>query len=277
MTKDKVLSKTVGRRLRDLRRAKGVSSTQTLEKMMGCKYSYSNISRRETGDLKVDFQYLTDFCNALKLTVAESNLLMASVRVNQLRPAGTLQESVEEWSKIASNGRSYQHYDTDIIGTYLQTHNYLKAHALVRHNVPDDVEKSTKERIDNADYILSDSSREFRFLLHENVFYFTVGSPQIMIEQLEKLLAFRDEPNIELRVLPRGAFVPVRLYSCFFLIDSNFCFCQSRLDFSIVDEISSVRRFQSDFDKLWVKIVWSIKSLRRGQTLIVAGESSAGG
>lgn len=244
--------------MRDLRRQKGVFSTQRLAKLMKGRYSYSNISRRETGALKIDFAYLKSFCEALRFDKDEETMLMAMARVSQLHPKDSMKDAVSEWAKISVNARSYQYYCTSWVCYYLQTHDYMHTIVSQWQDIFEDAERSTSLRLDDASKTLKDPSKRFRFLFHENVLYFSVGSPPIMIDQLIKLQQFIDEPNVELRILPKSVFASSALQE-FYIIDDTFCFCENRLDFSITDDTAAVRRFKSDFDLLWSRALIGVR------------------
>lgn len=228
---------------------------------MGGKYSYSSISRRETGGLKIDFDYLQDFCKALNLSPDEAEQVMASARVNLLRPDRKLSEAAAEYSRIVLNSKMYESYSCGIIGRYLYTFSYarevFKAHSTNPSDT--DIEKLARSRVEDAPRTLKDSSRTFRLLLHENSLYFTIGSQQVMLEQLESLLRFQDEPNVEFRILPKETCVNVPITQSFYVIDNTYCYCENRIDYSITDDPAMTSRFCKDFDTLWANAVIGVR------------------
>lgn len=254
MIKAKVISSTLGQKLRDIRRAKGVSTALMMVALMKGKYTASSISRRETGKISIDSEYLSDFCFALRLTEQESSVLKTSVRVNSLRPQSRFNESVSEWSKITLSAKDYKIYTVDVFDYYVQIKEY--ASALIRkHGFSNDPDKSAEMRIENAKNSFQDVSRKFRIVCHENALYMMFGGSEVMIKQLLSLLNFRDEPHVEFRILPRGSAIPVPTDSQFDILDSTYGVCENRLDFSITDDPDTVARFQSDFDTIWTHSV----------------------
>jgi len=252
MPKDKVASETLGQRLRDIRKSKGVSGVRKLAGLMKGKYSYSSISRREDGLIKIDSEYLTDFCDALKLTKEERQALKTSARVSLLRPKSQIAESVEEWSRIILEAGHFSSYTANVVCYPLQTYNYVYS-LITTYGEVAEPEKFAKLRAQRAEHELGDPSKRFQILCHEHALYFSVGDASIMAEQMERLVDFVHNPRVELRILPRNVFVPVVGNFSMGIIDSTYCFCENRLDLSITDNPETVRRFVGDFDALWKK------------------------
>lgn len=254
MSEDKVASLILGHKLREIRRSKGIKSTEELAVLMRGKYTYSTIARRETGASRIDLEYIADFCSALNLTLEESALLKTSTKVNLLRPRNRFADAVSVWSKISLDAKIRYAYTADIFSYYLQTYEYARA-ILEFHNISKDPSKSAQTRIDDALRAINDKSNKFRIVCHENALYFAIGNPQIMIQQLDKLRSFIDEPHIEFRILPRNTFFRVPVDLDFNIIDRTYCFCENRLDFSITDDPGVVKHFIDDFETIWAHSV----------------------
>lgn len=221
---------------------------------MGSKYHFSTISRRETGQLKVDQEYLQDFSNALGLSEEKRQELSFSIQVNSLRPKSNLLEAAAAWSQIVLAAKDYVCYFPYTLSIYLQVLEYTTA-ALESHGGAPDPVSFSKTRIAEAQKALQQPDKRFRLLSHENALYYPVGSPQVMLQQLEALLHFTDEPNIEFRLLPREEFSQAMINFGFEIIDQSYCVCENRLDVSITDDPPKVQRFRDDFDSLWHRAV----------------------
>ena len=263
MPKNKVASPSLGRRLRDIRKSKGVKTTLSLSKLMHGKYSFSSISRRETGGLRIDKEYIEDFCNALNLNIEERNALSTSAEVNFLRPKNLYNESLETWGKIRLNAKNYDSYNPNLIGYHLQTESYAKA-VILAHDSNLDADSLAKLRTEDARQNLKDNSRKFRLLCHESSLYFNYGGADVMLAEMENLLLFQDEPHAEFRILPNAFHTSVPISFGINIIDNSYLFCQNLLDFSITDDPSIVSKFQTDFDLLWEN---SVIGLRREQMI----------
>jgi transcriptional regulator with XRE-family HTH domain len=260
---EKIVSRAFGQRLREIRKDRGFRGLKEFADLLGNKYCFSAISRREAGGLKIDFEYLNDFCAALKLTPEETDALMTSARIHVIQPKSRLVESVSEWSRITLNAKVHQIYTVDIFDYYLRTFAY--ACTLLRlHNFAGDVENSARLRVENAASSLKDPLKSFRIICHENALYMPIGSIDVMLEQLKLLLDFQDEPNVEFRILPRGSVLSVPIDLAFDIVDNTYCICENRLDLSIADDPVTIARFQSDFDTIWNN---SVIGIRRNQVL----------
>lgn len=250
----------------------GIKSTQSLARLMGDKYSFSSISRRETGDLRISKDYLMDFCEALKLTALEREDLMTSARVNFLRPASRRLMGVEEWGRISLGATLHEAYAASVLDSNLQTYAYA-THIFLSLGTVENAERSAKARVENAERALKQKERRFRFICHENALYFTVGNSEVMLEQLEKLLHFEDEPQVEFRILPKGTALQIPVNLDFDIINQQYCVCENRLDLSITDDPATLQRFQSDFELLWSH---AVIGLRRNQIIERAMEHYRG-
>ena len=227
------------------------------------KYSFSAISRRETGDLSIDLEYLNDFFAALNVTEEERANILASARIGALRPHYNKLESVSEYVNIALNATSFHMYNAGLINRYLQTLGYAK-HAILAYRDFDDADNAAAARVEEAKKALANPLRQWRILCHENALYFPIGGSQVMIGQLESLLTFEDTPNVEFRLLPRTELTSLPLHEEFQILNRSFCFCENRLDYSITDDPQTVAHFQNDFDVIWSH---SVIGLRRNQIL----------
>lgn len=230
---------------------------------MNSKYSYSSISRREVGELGVTAEYILDVCKALNLSKEESLQLVSSARVNSLRPLGKTDDAASTYAEIELNSKSYDRYSCEVVSRYLQTVSYALA-MLQNYSATTSTESAVTQRVQKSQEMIKERSKKFRLIQHENSLYFSVAPVKVMVEQLEMLLKFQDEPNCELRILPREIFLPVPITKSFSLFDKFYCFCENRLDYSITDDDDTVERFQKDFETLWSH---SVIGLRRNQVI----------
>jgi hypothetical protein len=260
--KAKVRSAILGFHLRDLRKSKGVASVIQLSKLMERKYSYSNISRREKGLIKIDAEYLNAFSTALNLSEEEKSKLITSARVNLLQNKGKYSDSISEWLRISLGAKYYQTYNASVISFHQRTHAYSFGMARSRNGQVD--ENAIAARVNMAEEFARDKNKKLRIICHENAFYYPVGSSEVMIEQLDKLLRFVDEPHAEFRALPKESFTGVFCQLSFHIIDNNYFCCENSVDLSITDDPSIVSKFQTDFDLLWEN---SVIGLRREQMI----------
>jgi transcriptional regulator with XRE-family HTH domain len=87
-------------------------------------------------------------------------------------------------------------------------------------DLPDAGDAATAARMERQ-RILRDGNRRFMFLLAEQVLRTRVGSDEIMIEQLDRLLASMTMPNVSLGVVPAPAGLGAHTQTSFWIFDDR--------------------------------------------------------
>ncbi|MFI1914562.1 helix-turn-helix domain-containing protein [Nocardia sp. NPDC020380] len=196
---------TLGARLRELRKQANLTGLE-LSRLAG--WDNSKVSRYEHGKQTPSEQDIRIWC---AVTNAPLHLpdLIASVR--------NLEAAYLEWKRIQSahaqkktgqvesSSKFIRGYDPDLIPGLLQTRDY--ATAVLREcidfiGIPDDLESAVKERMERQQ-ILRKGPRKFHFLIAEQALYTTVGDDQIMLAQLEQLIAHVRSSRMALGIVPR--------------------------------------------------------------------------
>ncbi len=108
-----------------------------------------------------------------------------------------------------------------LIPGLLQTSNYARA-IMVAANVPaDEVETRVAVRVGRRDTITRKNPAHFIALVGEAALRQTIGTPEVMREQLEHLLELAERSNVDLRVIPFSSGWNPGLEGPFLLIDSE--------------------------------------------------------
>ncbi|UXY27813.1 DUF5753 domain-containing protein [Streptomyces sp. HUAS TT20] len=136
---------------------------------------------------------------------------MTSLTPWQQRPStGTedIQDEVISWYQQARHGRAY--IPTMIWGT-LQTEAY--ATVILRQvvdflGVPDDVPVGVAKRMERQQ-VLYDGEHHYEVILGEQALYTNVGGPEVMREQIARLLRDQDLPSLSLGILSATAEVGI--------------------------------------------------------------------
>jgi hypothetical protein len=249
VSKDKFVSLSVGKKLRGIRKQKGVKSADLLSELMGGKYAPSAILRREEGVLKIDFDYLDDFCAALKLEGNEKNNVLTIARLDLWRSRRSMSEITKEIIDIKLRAQTHKKFIFGGLAGELQTYNYTKA-IIESYAEYGEIEERTKMRFDAAQNILKDESKHIQIICPENSLYVKVGSSAIMLEQMENLREFHNSPQKEFRILP-SVFLKVPNRESFSIYDSHFVFCQTRIGMVTAEDDDTVKELNKDFDILW--------------------------
>ncbi|MFI8235787.1 DUF5753 domain-containing protein [Streptomyces sp. NPDC085866] len=119
-----------------------------------------------------------------------------------------IQDEVIHWYQQTRHGKAYV---PEMVWGTLQTEAY--ASVILRKvveflGVPDDVAAGVAKRMERQQ-VLYDGEHHYDVILGEQALYTNVGGPQVMREQMERLLRDIDLPSLTLGVLPATAEVGV--------------------------------------------------------------------
>jgi transcriptional regulator with XRE-family HTH domain len=250
MPNAKFASLSVGKKLRDLRKKKGVKSAQALSKLMRGKYAPEVITRREIGKLRIDFEYLNAFCDALDLKGEERETILLHARADWLRHQGNTAGLKYEYWELRKKAKTACIYNPCLIPSALQTFDYAKA-IIGSYDKNADAENDARQRLEWAEKIMLDPSKKIRLACLENAIYTPVGNPKIMVDQLKKLLVFEDFPRVEFRILPDTAFLNVPVNTLFVVFDAAYCICETRLGVMTSEDPRKAAGLLADFEAIW--------------------------
>jgi len=247
---DKFVSASVGGKLREIRKRKGVRSAESLSRLMDSKYSPSGILRREEGNLKLDFTYLQIFCNALTLNQKEKDDVLAIARLDLWRSRRSMLDLTRELHEMMLRAQNHISYVATGIPGELQTYSYTRS-LVETYAAYGDIEERTQIRFRTERSLLQDPLKELRILCSEHSLYLGTGSREIMLEQLESLKRFSSTSSKEFRILPANLFLRIPNRESFFIFDSQFAFCQTRIGMITAEDAETVLDLKKDFDLLW--------------------------
>lgn len=215
-----------GKTLRDARKRFGVESPARLSELMRGKYSVSGILKRERGEIKIDLEYINDFCSALRISGKEKVRLveLAKLFLLQFDPwqqSGTRERlkklQLDFWTRLLASDRMFE-YELAVICGMLQCEDYryeiLRAHG-AEHSL---AVSAAKERAQMAQTLLKSRQSKYRgavegpqniqLVTHENALYMPIGSKKALIKQLDYLLSLDFGRGLEHRILPAGQVIP---------------------------------------------------------------------
>lgn len=216
----------LGIRLRDLRRDAGLTGRQLAD---ACGWQPSKISKIEYGRQTPTETDIKDWCLACGFP-SEIPDLVASVRsihaqfVDWRRSlqGGTKrrqQANIEAYEKTTL----FRIWEPAVIPGLLQTRDY--AHGILRtvvdfHGIPDDVGAGVQARMD-AQRVLSHGDRRFLILLGEAALHTHVGSPHVMLDQLQRLRDAVHLPRVSIGIVPLNAAYTVPRNNAFTIYDGR--------------------------------------------------------
>jgi hypothetical protein len=275
MARRKIASLTLGKRLRELRKQKGVKSTRLMAEKLRGKYSAAGVLRREIGKIQIDLNYVEAFCKALGLQGPEREAIMVFARSSILRAQGNLDQLLWDYWELRKRAKVSYIYTAALIPTGLQTIDYARAtiEAYGRNN--GETEALALERLEWARQSLLDTTKRTCIVCSESALYMPVGTPQIMIDQLSRVRDFEDIPTFEFRILPNSVFLKVPLHELFLVFDQAYSLCDSRIGALTSEDPRLAPRLSADFQQIWSLSVIGIRRTKMVEKAIAHFESLA--
>ncbi|MFB7719411.1 helix-turn-helix domain-containing protein [Nocardia sp. NPDC056100] len=198
----------LGARLRDIRKDAGLSGTQ-LSRLAG--WHHTKVSKIEYGKQAPSDADIRAWCLHCK-AVKDVPDLIATLR--------NVEASYIEWKRIAGIKRRQQQlhstevdtrltrsFEPVVVPGLLQTHDYIKAvlakvSQFYGHDEP--LEDGIAARLQRQQ-VLYRGYHKFHFILAEQVLYTTVGSDDVMLGQLDRILNAMTLPNVVVGIIPISA------------------------------------------------------------------------
>lgn len=203
----------LGQRLRELRRAAGVSGRALAD---GAGWHESKISKIEYGRRSPSEADLRAYCAILDtadqlpdLLATLRNIDSAYVEWRRVLSAGTKrgQDRLTRLAEQTAVMRSDQPY---VVPGLLQTAEYAEAilrQAIDFYRIPNDLYGGVAKRLERQQ-ILYRGHRRFHILLGAQALYTGVAADKVMLGQLDRLLAVMGLPHVQLGIVPKEAYCP---------------------------------------------------------------------
>lgn len=195
----------LGQRLREIRKDAGLTGRQ-LSDLAG--WHPSKVSRTEYGKQTPSENDIRTWCRHTEavdqipdLIATVRNVEAAYAEYRRMRLPHRQKQSIATEAKTSL----MRWYEPVLVPGLLQTPRY--AEALLRtvldfyDDPPNDLEPGLSSRLERQQ-VLYRGNHRFYFIIAEQVLYTTVGTPEIMIEQLDRLLTAISLPRVVLGVVP---------------------------------------------------------------------------
>lgn len=198
----------LGAALRDLRNNKSL----TIEDVAGeLLCSPTKISRIETAQRAASLRDVRDLCRIYGVDDDRTTQLMRLARESRQR--GWWQELSDfpqpylTFIGLEADATSIRSFETAFVPGLLQTERY--ARAVVQSNNPDADEDGVEERVSTRmrrqERLVSDNPLQFWAIIDETVVRRMFGGPDVMSEQLRKLIEVSRQRNVTLQIVPLSA------------------------------------------------------------------------
>lgn len=179
-----------------IRRTRARLTGTQLGERIGCVRS--TVSRIESGVLHLDPKQAVLADEAL-----ETGGLFAYLVVHALR------EEDQKWTKehrnIEATASTIRIFEADVVPGLLQTPEYTRALVLSGGATEEQAQAEVEARVSRQGILTREDPPLLWVILAETVLEWPVGGPEVMREQLTRLLEAADAPNIGIRIVPRAA------------------------------------------------------------------------
>jgi transcriptional regulator with XRE-family HTH domain len=154
---------------------------------------------------------------------------------------------------IEASTRLIRAFEPDIMPGLLQTAEYARhvlSHVVAFDRVPNDVDEGVRTRLRRQER-LYDPNKQFRFLLTEAALRYRIAPPEVLREQLDRLVGLADVDNIDLAILPLDAELPVLMLEGFWIYDEQLVQVETLNAELTFREPYDIERYVRAFDALW--------------------------
>lgn len=200
----------LGKRLREIRKDAGLTGRQ-LAALAG--WHESLVSKIETGNRTPTESQLHAYCThtgtekqLADLIATVRNIESAYLEFKRLLHTGTGRRQQQSVA-LAEQSELMRIYEPVLIPGMLQTAEY--AAAVLRrvtefYRIPNDVDQGVSKRLEQQK-VLYHGNHRFHILITEQSLSTTVGDPEVMAGQLDRLLAVMGLPRVLFGIVPAGA------------------------------------------------------------------------
>jgi len=239
-----VRRRKLGAELRALRTGAGLTSGEAA-RMAG--WHQSKVSRIETGSSgakPADVRLLLDVYGVADGQLRELLLVLAGTDEGSGRHhwwhayRGVLPPTYRDFISLESQASAMRTLETSVVPGLLQTPEYARAVTRAAVDGLDDerLDALVEVRLARQDVLRGDPPLELSAVLDEAVLRREVGGPEVMAQQLERLVEAARLPQVRLRVLPFSAGAHVGVTGPFVI----FSFSRtSDLDVVVLDHLTS--------------------------------------
>lgn len=201
---------SLGQQLRDLRKDAGLTG-RGLATLAG--WHSSKVSKIEYGkqtpseeDIRTWCQHTSAANQVPDLISAVRNIESMYVEWRRMLGSGTRRRQHAS-RRLESNTKLMRWYEPALVPGILQTAEY--AHEVMRrviefYDVPDDLDAGVAERMERQ-RILYRGEHRFHFILAQQALATMVGGVDVMVGQLDRLLAVMSLPRVSLGIVPSHA------------------------------------------------------------------------
>lgn len=196
----------LGKRLRELRQQAGLSGKELAESLSWVGSKVSKIENGKQTPTDQDIRAWTCVTNAGdqadSLLAALHNLELQHAEWQRLLKAGMKSHQLS-LSQQDEKTRLFRGFENTVVPGLVQTSEYARARfaqVVLVHKVPNDINEAVKQRMQRQE-MLYRPDKHFHIIITESVLRYRLVSPDIMLGQLDRLMAISSMRNIKLGVV----------------------------------------------------------------------------
>ncbi|WET81913.1 helix-turn-helix transcriptional regulator [Amycolatopsis sp. QT-25] len=243
--------------LRRLREAADLTIDEVSEKL---ECSASKVSRIETGHVGVTPRDARDMLELYGIAGDEQEALVQLAR--EARKRGWWHAYNEVFTGtfvgLEADASSLRAFQALLVPGLLQTERYAKA--VIRAMRPDaedaEIRRRVAARMARQELLTDPSPPEYWAVMDEAVLHRTVDGPEVMAEQLYRMVTMAAQPNVTVQIVPFGAGAHPGMEGPFLIMgfpelaDTDVVYVDSTSSGLYLEEPPDVRRYALMFDHL---------------------------
>lgn len=216
----------LGKRLRELRTAAGLSGRQLAESL---SWPPSKVSKLENGRQTPTDDDIRAWTGGTG-SDSETEALLASLHTLEVQHAEWqrqlrvgLKPHQQEIADLDAKTRLFRAFEATFIPGLLQTAEYARyrfAQSITVFRVRNDIDEAVAARVQRQD-ILYRPDKRFHFVLTEAALRYRLCPPEIMLGQLDRLISFSQLPNVKLGIISFETAYVVAPAHGFWILDND--------------------------------------------------------
>jgi transcriptional regulator with XRE-family HTH domain len=196
----------LGKRLRELRQQAGLSGKELAESLSWVGSKVSKIENGKQTPTDQDIHAWASATNAVEQTesllAALHNLELQHAEWQRLLKAGMKSHQVT-LARQDEKTKLFRGFENTVVPGLVQTPEYARARfaqVVLVHNVSNDINEAVKQRMQRQEMLYRPDKR-FHLVITESVLRYRLVSPDIMLGQLDRLMAISSMRNVKLGVI----------------------------------------------------------------------------
>ncbi|GAB2801572.1 helix-turn-helix domain-containing protein [Streptomyces daliensis] len=217
----------LGARLRGFRKDAGFASGRALARTLG--WQESKVSRLENGKQNASEEDIRTWCSATGQQDHVDDLIATVRHIDELwlewrrQFQAGMEKRQSKALPVYKKTKVFRIWHPTVVWGALQTPEYAAEtfrQVVNYYEVPNDTEAAVAKRLERQQYLYR-GERVFNVLLGEQALYSNFGGPEVMIGQLDRLLAAMHLPRLSLGLIPRSAQLDIWPGNSFSMFDDR--------------------------------------------------------